>query len=640
MTPSRITAWRFWPHLLVALTVLVRLWHVWWSAKNPTFWSPAVDPGWYDRYAQAIVNGDWGPFPFFRAPLYPAFLAGVYAIFGRDLVMARMLNIVFQAFAAWGIFKVGASYFSRAFGIISALFFALNGACIFYGGELVSVSLEILASVLVAWATLRLMREQSWSAVATCGLAWGTAAIVRPNFLMVAPVALVWLLMLLKKHGSWQRVLPLGLSWALGLFLPIMPVTAVNLIKGHEWVLIATQGGVNFWIGNNPESTGILSVLPGYGNTWLMEDAELEAERELGHEVGQGELSAFYFSKGKAFLQEHPWLGLRLMIRKTLLFFNRFEISNNKHIAYFSSLTPGLPWLIYLNFGVLVPLALVGFWSLRNQTSTLLLGSLILVYALSVVLFFITTRFRLPAVPWLTWLAALGVTALVEAMRVRPFPTTRAVLFVCGLVLVNLNLWNLAEAPVGWARFMEGNAYMNQNQADSARVCFRDAIQDNEAVARARLNLGVLAYREHHLAEAQNEYQLALAEDQRNPEAWNNLGIVREESGDTLGALEAYQRSLAARPLSRDVKHNLAGLHFRIGIRTLKADDFTRAVAHFDTCLSLEPSAIAWYNRAVALGRMGRTAEAVTDLQTALRMDASLLEAKRLLQQLVNSQQN
>ena len=182
-------------------------------------------------------------------------------------------------------------------------------------------------------------------------------------------------------------------------------------------MLIASQGGVNFWIGNNPEAKGALSVLPGYGNTWTMADAEAEAARELGHPPNPGELSRHYYAKGWNFLKSLPAQATRFMIRKTLLFFNRFEISNNKHIAYFAGLSPWLPPLIWLNFGLLVPLGLLGAWVLWRLPQTKLLVGLVLLYMASVVLFFVAARFRMPTVPWLCLLAAGGVVWLWEMLR-------------------------------------------------------------------------------------------------------------------------------------------------------------------------------------------------------------------------------
>ena len=628
--------WRGWPYVLVGLAVLLRLAHIWNSRANPTFWAPAVDPGWYDQAAQNILMGNWGQFPFFRAPAYPALLAAVYAVFGRDLMAARVLNAALQGAAVWAVWRVGRAYIAPAAGIIAALLLAVNGTAIYFAGEILSTSAEMLAAILGLWATLRLTRDHGLPAVMVCGLAWGAAALVRPNFLFVFPVVLT-VVYFSTRAISGRRALTAGVVWLAAAFAPILPVTVVNYLKSGELVLIASQGGVNFWIGNNPESTGILSVLPGYGNTWTLEDAKAEAERELGRPVGPGELSRFYYAKGWSFLSRYPGLAVRFMIRKTALFFNRFEISNNKHIEYFSAVSPWLPPLQRLNFGVLVPLGLLGFWVARRQAWAQITAGLIALYAVSVVLFFVTSRFRMPSVPWLSLLTGGGLWWMVETLRSRLSPRALRplLLLVGGAAITYMNPWHLAEAPVGWARYMEGNAYLKLNELDSARVCFEDAIRDSQAVARSQINLGVIALRQGDTTGALGWYEAARSRDPVNPDVWNNLGAVYEWRGDTLRAIEAYHRALALQPWAPDPRHNLAGAYFRLGVRALKQGQDSLAAQHLGACLNLEPSAAAYYNLAVVYGRLGQTALALAQLDRALAFDPRLAAALQLRERLL-----
>jgi len=637
--------WPGWPYVIGGLCVLLRLAHIWNSRVSPTFWAPAVDPGWYDQVAQNILRGNWGPFPFFRAPLYPALLAGVYGVFGHDLVAARVLNVVLQTFTGWAIWRVGRSYFSPAVGVIASALFAVNGTTIYFAGEILSTSAEMLAAILALWATLRVTRAWSSESLVLCGLAWGTAAITRPNFLFALPVVLVGLWVSAKKSAEAANRKPLAALisgaavWFVGLALPIAPVTAANAIYGGEFVLIATQGGVNFWIGNNPESTGVLSVLPGYGNTWTMEDAEAEAERETGRSLKPGELSRFYYEKGQRFLADNPAPALRFIIRKAALFFNRFEVSNNKHMLYFSGLSPWLPPLMYLNFGLLVPLGLLGSFALWRRFEIKILIGLALIYALSVVLFFVTSRFRMPTVPWLLLIAACAMVWTAETLsrRTNVRGLWPLLLLLPGAALACMNPWNLGEAPVGWARYMEGNAYLHLNRLDSAQVCLEDAIRDGQAVDRALLNLGVVKYRRGDVATARQHYEESLLSNPKNADAWNNLGTVCESLGDTGRAIESYRQALALRPSAPDPSHNLAGIHFRQGIAALKSGADSVAIAAFLQSLASEPSASAHYNLAVALGRTGYSGAAVMHLDSALALDPRMPAAFQLRERLRES---
>jgi tetratricopeptide (TPR) repeat protein len=620
--------WRYWPYLIIGLATLLRLAHIFNSRTSPTFWAPAVGPAWYDQAALNILSGDWGVFPLFRAPVYPLLLAGIYGIFGHDLVAARLLNVVLQSATIWVIFLVGRSYFSPAVAIIASALFALNGMAIFYSAELLSVSAEMLMATVGMWAIFHLTKELSIKSIAICGLTWGLAAITRPNFLVLFPVALavIWLI------DSYRNRFVHVAIFVIAAALPMLPITTANWVKGREFVLIATQGGVNFWIGNNPESTGILSVLPGYGNTWQMEDAENAAEREVGHPLRPGALSNYYFHKGWKFLRDNPSAGLRLMIRKTLLFFNHFEISNNKHIAYFAAKSPWLPPLIGLDFGVLLPLSILGFYLFRKTPySNILLVSL-LIYAVSVILYFITTRFRMPAVPWLCLMSAAALAWIIEQLRARITITKLwpVLLLIPGTALAYLDIWHLGEAPVGWARYMEGNAYLHLNALDSARACFLDAVNSGEASAKGYLNLGVIEYRQEHYHEARNYYQLSLNCDSLSPEAWNNLGTVLESLRDTSGAVHAYQKALLCKPTAPDPKHNLAAVYFHLGISALKNGDDQNAIKYLEQTLLLEPTAIVHYDIAVAYGRQEQPDRALDELNRSLQMDPNLAVAQQL----------
>jgi tetratricopeptide (TPR) repeat protein len=645
--------WRGWPYVLIGITVLLRVVHIWNSRSNPTFWAPALDPGWYDQAAQDILQGHWGPFPLFRAPVYPALLAATYSVFGHDLVAARMLNVVIQAITVWAILRVGQSYFSPKAGIIAAALFAFNGMAIFYTNELLSVTTEMLTASIIVWSTLRLTRDLSPVTLILCGLSWGIAVITRPNALMIYPVVAVilWILSerMVRREGRplldilLQKLTPV-LIWVAAAFVPILPLTLANWIEGGEPVLVATQGGVNFWIGNNPESSGILSVLPGYGNAWTMEDAKLEAESELHRPVGQGELSKYFYAKGWNYLRSDPLGGLQLMIRKTLVFFNRFEISNNKHIAYFAALSPWLPSLIYLDFGILMPLGVLGAWVLWRRSQVKIIVALLLTYAASVILFFITTRFRMPAVPWMCLLSAAGLVWAVETLR--QHSTSKQLLPLALLIPVTviawMNPWHMQEASLFWARYMEGNAYLKLGQLDSARACltatatWQDVGQDAVSVSKAKLNLGVIAAKQGHLEEARQWYQGSLEDDPDNPDAWNNVGTTYESLGDTNAAVDAYRKALELRPNAPDPRHNLAGVYFHRGIAALRRGDDSTSIEQLESCIALEPSAVACYDLAIAYGRNHFSDRALALLERALTLDPMYAPAIQLREQLLS----
>ena len=75
--------------ILVAALAL-RVAYVLQSRANPFFAEPAMDAGYHLEWARALAAGrEFQPGPFFRAPLYPWFLALCLRVLGGDLLLVR-----------------------------------------------------------------------------------------------------------------------------------------------------------------------------------------------------------------------------------------------------------------------------------------------------------------------------------------------------------------------------------------------------------------------------------------------------------------------------------------------------------------------------------------------------------------------
>src|ERR1700690_1044594 len=107
---------------IVALAVVVRLAHVWSLRDTPWFAYLVVDPEYYDAWAREIAAGNWlGNRPFFMDPLYPYVLAAVYKLWGRDLLLARLLNVGCSAIACACVAAIGKRVGGAATGLLAAL---------------------------------------------------------------------------------------------------------------------------------------------------------------------------------------------------------------------------------------------------------------------------------------------------------------------------------------------------------------------------------------------------------------------------------------------------------------------------------------------------------------------------------------
>jgi hypothetical protein len=89
------------------------------------------------------------------------------------------------------------------------------------------------------------------------------AAIATPNILLAVPPAAAWIMWRGDPAvpGRWRRTasaLFLG-----GVCLPVAAVALRNLAVSGEPVLISSNGGINFYIGNNPDYDVTVRIRPG-----------------------------------------------------------------------------------------------------------------------------------------------------------------------------------------------------------------------------------------------------------------------------------------------------------------------------------------------------------------------------------------
>ena len=95
------------------------------------------------------------------------------------------------------------------------------------------------------------------------------------------------------------RGLRRGAALALGIALVVAPFTARNLVVSGEPVLLSAAGGMNLWIGNHAEATGLFAPPPGY-------DFEHEpmardvARRLAGRSLTHSEASDFWRDRALA----------------------------------------------------------------------------------------------------------------------------------------------------------------------------------------------------------------------------------------------------------------------------------------------------------------------------------------------------
>ena len=233
--------------LIFVVAFAVRLIHIWQLRSSPFFDTLLGDANGYDLWAQRLSGGDWvGSEVFYQAPLYPYFLGAVYALFGRDLLIVRVVQALIGSASCVLIGLAGARLFSKSAGLAAGFALALWAPAIFFDAVLQKSVLDMFFMCLALWLISGIRDQGPGIGVGIAlGATMAALSLTRENGLLLVAVVLVWMV--------WKSK-PSAIAFAVGLALIFTPVVIRNYAIDGGLYLTTSQFGSNFYIGNNPTS--------------------------------------------------------------------------------------------------------------------------------------------------------------------------------------------------------------------------------------------------------------------------------------------------------------------------------------------------------------------------------------------------
>jgi len=403
--------------VIFVVAALVRGSYLWALAGSPNFDHPSMDGAFNSEWAILITQGqNILEGAYFRAPFYSHFLAGFFWLFDEPrqaFVAIHVAQMLLGSLNCSLLYLLGKRLYGPVVGVLAGWIAAFYWILVYFEGELLLPVVLIFHLLMCLHCLVSAVERSSHGWLLGAGLFMGLFTITRPNILICLPPLLLWLYFACQTSNASpaeRRRAWLGNAAALtlGVALCVAPVTLRNWIVADEFVLVASQGGVNFYIGNNPNSDGMTAVVPGTRATWGggYEDTVAIAEQARGRELKASEVSSYWFGRGVAFLLESPGAALRLYLHKLQLLFNTTEISNNQNIYFFIHYVGVLSLPLFVSLWMLAPFALAGALTLPRNRWWWLLTGLAFTYLGSFLLFFVTARYRVPAIPILILLAS------------------------------------------------------------------------------------------------------------------------------------------------------------------------------------------------------------------------------------------
>ncbi len=564
--------------VIIALALVVRLWYLTIYQGLPIWDQLTVDNYYHHNWALDLAGGNvFGDTTYFRAPFYVYCLGTLYAIFGSSLWVARIFGLVVGLMSVVLTYRIGKRAFDHSTGLIAAAIQTLYPIHIYFESELL---LDPLFTLLLQWAVLRTLiwwKSLNSRDIFLTGIAIGLAAITRPTALILLPlVAMLVITTVVRLKALLGRLAILGL----GVILVVLPVTVRNLAVAGDPVLIASQGGINLYLGNNDAADGMSAVMPEpMGFNWRITQITHIAESESGRNLKPGEVSSFWLDKSVDWILGNPVEFLTLYGKKLYWHFSDREVSNNRNLGVFFERI-GLLRLNPLSFGILFALTITGtVLCYRDSRPGALLFTLIMTYSVVSAVFFFSSRFRLPLLPYyivlssatLYWLThrflknarsvawpivvavALGLFSFYPMIRF-PSGDPSQPLISEGLYYMSTGNYNRALESFFEARKIDptfpethlniGAAYLRLGQLDSAEYYFGEEKRINPDRAKADINLASVYLLQGDLTEATGEANLATRLRPYDPIA--NRVLLRALFADSRSTAGVLADSIAA----------------------------------------------------------------------------------------------
>lgn len=552
---SALASWWFFGAVLVACAGL-RVWHLVALSDLPLFDHLIIDSDYFDRWAQHLAGGDWldrERGAFFADPLYPYVLGVIYSVAGRSLVAVHVVHVGLGVGTCALVGLIGRRVAGPVAGGLAAAVVAFYRPAIFEEGEVEKTALGVFLVAL----SLYLLSRRSTRAIIGAGVALGLTTLARGNAVLLIPFACVFVA---RRDG-----LKAAAMLAAGAIVALSPALVRNRVVSGEWTPTATTGGgQNLYLGHNPWNvTGEFRsppwVRPQAGREEV--DWRAEASRRSGRPLSSAESSTFWFREAVRYIAEDPARAAVVTAKKAVLLAADAELSDGWGIEFVARFSPPLR-LPLLGMAFLFPLAVLGTAvSIRRREMWPVVGCAA-VYAGSLTLFFIFSRYRLFVLPAAAVLAGVALAWLIDPRT----PRARALAGLGGCVVL---AWCSVQAS-SWVGLAPRDSSTNVANfaalyvdAGDLPAAERLLVAENAAHPGAPAvlcRLGEVQFRAGRALEAQSTLGACIRSHPTYPDAWYWLGVTYEALGMAPQAVMAYRQQLAIVPAHRYASERLSAL--------------------------------------------------------------------------------
>tara|TARA_B100000686_G_scaffold347262_1_gene435573 strand:- start:423 stop:1421 length:999 start_codon:yes stop_codon:yes gene_type:complete len=302
-------------------------------------------------------------------------------------------------------------------------------------------------------------------------------------------------------------------------------------------------------------------------------DFTSKAEKVLGRKLKPSEVSRYWFKMSFHYILEKPGEWAVLQFKKLLIFINNYEKADNYNYQFIKSLIPSLN-LAFIPFGFIFAASMTAIvtrpW---KEKQFQIFYIFITVYSLSVIMFYVNSRYRLPLVPALLpfagWFLARGLSSAFKTSGFFLLVTLLIVAFFLYASFRTQHKYNFLQAHLNYGGILEV-----EGKSSLAELQFRKALSLEPDSFNAHFNLATSLEKQGRIDDAIRHYQLTLFIRPEHPQAKNNLAAVYIKRGHLSKAKRLLLEVLKLRPGYADAHYNLGIIYNYEGKTELAGIEF------------------------------------------------------------------
>jgi len=519
------------------------------AREYPLLHVQSLDEKYYLDFGKAVADGFFKgeSGAFFMDPLYGYFLGFIFFLFGENLIAVRAVQILLDAASAVLVFAIGRRVWDQQAGLIAGFIWATYTVAAYYSLLILKVTIAVTGMLLFILLVLKVIRNQRRIGFLGIGLAAGILVYIRANFFLVIPLTLIFYFFIERPKFRHFAV-------NAGFFLAgAMLLLSVNAVRNYTMIgqpdLLITSSGRILYCANNPDNTSGLYDVPSFSRSHPVaseKDFHHEAERRTGKTLSPREASRYWRNETLRVLHDNPQIIPVLFANKLKWTLANHEIPMNQSYRFVAEFSGTDKWPLP-NYAFILALGLPGLaigLCHRKQIWWLMIP--IVTILATLMIFFVSSRFRMPMVPFLV--IGTGIFLRSAWLWFKDGKKRNVVLpifFAAVLFLVSMMI-----APPegdGHKEAVLARAFYSQNDYMNAKALALEAMNKDAGNVDLYILLGRITRHEGRTEQSMAYYQKAMSIAPDNFTVNYDLGMLYMAADKPESAIEHLEKSLAIR---------------------------------------------------------------------------------------------